>query len=211
MSAGAVAPADTAASVEAVAHGLLRRYDEPHRSYHTRVHLAEMHSAFGELADDLDLGPEHRLVGRLAIWFHDAVYDVRAPAGVTEADSAQLADATLEALGAPTDLVADVHALVIATADHRIAQVGPLRDVGGALLDADLWILAAPAARFDAYCAQVREEYAFVDDATYATARSTILRDLLDRPRLYVSDRAHRAWTDAARANVDRELARLQS
>ena len=30
--------------------------------------------------------------------------------------------------------------------------------------DADLWILAAPEQRFDAYCAQVREEYAFVDE-----------------------------------------------
>ena len=42
--------------------------------------------------------------------------------------------------------------------------------------DADLWILSAPQERFDAYCAQVREEYAFVPQDAYRAGRTAVLR-----------------------------------
>ncbi len=199
------------AQARGAALALLAHYDEPIRAYHDRTHLAEMLSAFTELSEHLALPPQRRLEGRLAVWFHDAVYDPQAPAGTNERASAQLAATTLGSLRASAELTDAVHLLVAATADHRITESSPLREVGAALLDADLWILAAPAPRFDEYCAQVRREYGFVDDATYADARSSILRDLVDRPRLYVTDLAHEGWTEAAQANVERELERLRA
>lgn len=187
---------------------MLAGYDEPHRSYHTRTHLGEMLAALGHLLDPLPLAPREVLLARSAAWFHDAVYDPVAPAGANERASADLAVSVLTDLGAPVDLAEEVGRLVLATADHRLDPTSAA-PAAAALLDADLWILAAPAQRFDAYCAQVRQEYAVVDDATYAAARAAILRDLVERPRLYLTDAAHREWTDAARANVAREIARL--
>lgn len=201
--------------VHALARRVLSRYDEPARRYHTREHLAEMFAALDHLdgsdpahVDGQVDGQGDRLAVRLAVWFHDAVYDPTAPAGANERDSAQLAVDSLQSLNTSKELVDTVSALVLATADHR-ADDERLAATSATLLDADLWILAAPPERFDAYCAQVRAEYAFVPAATYATARSAILRDLLDRPRLYATARAHDEWTPAARANVARELTRL--
>ena len=79
-----------------------------------------------------------------------------------------------------------------------------------AFTDADLWILAAPEERFDAYCAQVREEYASVTDEDYAHGRAAILRPFLDRPDIYATAHARREWTPRARANLERELTRLR-
>lgn len=188
----------------AAADVLLARYDEWQRHYHTRTHLSEAFVALTRLghAGDED--------ARLALWFHDAVYDPRQ--ADNEEQSARLAEAHLRSGSREgrdardPALVERVTSLIRATATHRAAADDP---VGVALLDADLWILASPPERFDEYCAQVRAEYGFVDAATYAQARSAILRDLIDRPSIYGTPEADAAWTPAARANVERELARL--
>lgn len=209
------AVASPGTDANAPAARLLARYDEPGRHYHTRTHLAEMLWALEELDHELEAGCDRSadewLDARLTVWFHDAVYDPHAAAGRNERDSAALASDMLRALGAPSARSGAVQALVLATADHRSVRSDRLRDAADAVLDADLWILAAPADRFDEYCAQVRAEYGFVGDATYRAARSAILHDLAGRARLYATGPAHRAWTAAARRNVARELARLQT
>jgi predicted metal-dependent HD superfamily phosphohydrolase len=75
--------------------------------------------------------------------------------------------------------------------------------------DADLWVLSAPVARFDEYCAQVREEYAHVPAALYATARSELLRPFLVRDHVYRTAHARAEWEPSARENLARELTRL--
>lgn len=70
------------------------------------------------------------------------------------------------------------------------------------LLDIDLAILAAPPARFAEYDAQIRREYAFVDDARYLAARRAVLTGFLARPRLYHSDVLHERFEARARANL---------
>ena len=54
--------------------GLVSRYAEPHRAYHTLQHLAECLTLFAEVRH---LVPHPHEV-ELALWFHDAVYDVHA-------------------------------------------------------------------------------------------------------------------------------------
>ena len=93
---------------------------------------------------------------------------------------------------------------------HATAEHGPTTDpVHAAFLDADLWILGAPADRFDEYCRQVRDEYPAVPDDDYRTGRSRILEALVERPHIYATPGARTAWEAAARDNVRRELARL--
>jgi predicted metal-dependent HD superfamily phosphohydrolase len=193
----ALFPADTT-----VGAALLARWAEPQRHYHTTAHLAALLSIVDEhaaLAEDPD-------AVRLAVWYHDAVYDPRA--ADNEAASADLAREQLHELGVHADRVAEVARLVLLTAGHRVEP----GDRNGALLaDADLAILASPPERYDAYARAVRAEYAHVPDELFRAGRSHVLEHLLALPALYriVPDRAD--WERAARANLDRELGTLQA
>jgi predicted metal-dependent HD superfamily phosphohydrolase len=191
--------------VLAVGSDLLRRWTEPHRRYHGTRHLVELFWALEELEDADELGSREAALGRLAAWWHDAVYSVSDPAG-NEAASAELASRQMAELGIGAADRAEVEAMVRASERHETADgTGIL----AAFTDADLWILAAREDRFDAYCVQVREEYADVPEEDFRRGRSAILRPFLDRPEIYSTAYARRAWTRRARANLERELSRL--
>lgn len=203
-----LAPAVDRATARRGGADLLARWREPHRSYHTDQHLAEMLSAIDELGSSSGLGERETCLARIAAWLHDAVYDVHAPTGDSERASAELARNLLASLQVNASDIQVVEVLILLTIDHGTGLPGALADV---FTDADLAILAAPDARFDEYCAQVRAEYAHVPDAAYATGRGDILAALADRPEVYRSPYARRAWSGRARANVRRELHRLGS
>ncbi|WP_265444617.1 HD domain-containing protein [Flexivirga meconopsidis] len=202
----AVAPEADPTFAASVGDGLVARWSQPHRRYHTLQHLTEMFAAFEQLAGPAGLDARERAVIRIGAWLHDAVYDVQAPPGDTERASAALGREMLSALGVPGADIDEVEALILMTIDHGDTAATP---AGGVFHDADLWILAAPADRFDEYCEQVRQEYAEVPEDRYSQARSRILGDLVDRENVYRTVTARTAWTERARANVRREIARL--
>lgn len=179
---------------------LLERYAEPHRHYHDRAHLREV-------LDAVDVLAEHAAdpaAVRLAAWFHDAIYDPRA--SDNEAASARLAVQTLSRTNLRSELVTEVARLVELTATH---QPDPDDANGAVLCDADLAILAADAERYARYVADVRSEYAHVDDEAFRTGRRAVLEWLQQLQPLYRTPTAHRRWEPAARANLDAELATL--
>ncbi|MDI6911034.1 hypothetical protein [Nocardioides sp.] len=188
------------AGARELAARLVAAYAHPERHYHDTQHLAEVlervHelSARGEAFD--------RMAVLLAAWFHDGVYDGRPEA---ERRSAAWAAEALPTLVAP-DLVDEVVRLVLLTERHRPAR-GDRN--GAALCDADLAILAAPAERYAAYVAAVRQEYADVPDDLFAQGRAAVLGDLLAKPHLFHTAHARAVWEDAALDNVERELASL--
>lgn len=197
-----------AATVDDIGTDLLRRWHESHRRYHDATHLAEVLTAVDTLCAVGGVNGSSRSVACLAAWFHDAVYDVD-PAAANEAESASLAALQLARLGVDDEVTARVVAVVLDTASHELtadAAGDPARTV---VHDADLWVLAAPVARFDEYCAQVREEYAHVPVARYAAARSEVLRPFLVRDHVYRTAHARVEWEPSARENLARELTRL--
>jgi len=201
-------PAAAAGTVDEVGSDLVRRWHEPHRRYHDTTHLGEVLAAVDVLCAADSVGDRSHSVAALAGWFHDAVYEVR-PGAPNEADSAALAVHQLARLGVDPELTARVAAVVLDTASHDLtpAEAGdPARVV---LHDADLWVLAAPVTRFDEYCAQVREEYAHVPAAVYASARAEVLRPFLVREHVYRTPHALAEWEPTARENLARELTRL--
>ncbi len=184
-----------------VAESLLRLWREPQRAYHDVTHLTEMLTAIATLSARTGCCAS---LPNLVAWYHDAVYD---PARTdNEAASAALASRELAGLGIATAMAEEVAALIEQTADHVLPSPGTTAAV---VHDADLWILASGADRFDEYCAQVRREYAAVPDTAYAHGRSAILRTLLERPRLYADPPAGAGWEERARVNLRRELERL--
>ena len=197
------------AVASSTAGDLFARHREAHRSYHTLEHVDEaLQEADRLLAQEPGADP---VAVRLAVWFHDAIHDPTAGPGRSEADSAALAQDRLAPLptGDRARLADEVARLVLLTAEHRAAT----GDRSGAVLaDADLWILSAPAYRYDRYTVAVRAEYAHVDDAAWVTGRGTLLAGFLDQIEgLYqAGDPADRvARRNRARANLGRELAAL--
>ncbi len=174
---------------------LLRRWQEPHRHYHDLRHLAESLAALAAFGCD-------DLAARLAIWFHDAVLELR---GDDEQRSAALAATALAAAGYPSSLVTDVERLVLVTASHRPTGSDPR---ACAVSDADLWILGAPPRRYSASVADLRLEYAEISDPDWILQRRLRLAARLATP-IYHSRAAKTELTHRARQNLQRELRAL--
>jgi len=177
---------------------LLDRWGEEHRKYHGRTHLLAVLEALDVLTEP---AAAPRTV-RLAAWFHDAVY--RGAAGQDEEDSARLAEDRLEHAGLPAADVEEVARLVRLTSDHRPGQGD---DDGALLCDADLSVLGGEPEPYARYVAAVREDYAHIGDADFAAGRAAVVRHLLELDPLFHSERARELWLDAARRNLQGELA----
>jgi predicted metal-dependent HD superfamily phosphohydrolase len=193
-----VAPADAYPPFDR----LVAAYTESHRHYHTLEHLAEMFRVVGRLAG---LCRDARAV-RLAVWFHDAVYDSRAKDN--EERSAALVADQLGPLGLPDGVHVRVADLVRRTAHLSGEGVASDPDVE-VLLDADLAILGASEDRYRRYAEDVRREYAFVPEPDYRADRAAVLRHFLALPHIYRTKPLSEAGEAAARRNLAAELGRL--
>jgi predicted metal-dependent HD superfamily phosphohydrolase len=137
----------------------------------------------------------------VGLWFHDAVYDVQR--SDNEARSADWLREAAGAAGISADVTERVRALIMATRHAALPQGGDEQ----LLVDIDLAILAADDARFAEYERQIRAEYAFVPDATFAARRRAVLARFRDRERIYSTPRLHDELERAARANLARAIA----
>ncbi len=190
-----------AAQVRAVGEDLVDRWREPHRVYHSRLHLADVLDALDLLSPGITGGTSWHAA--VALWFHDAVHD--GEAGRDEERSAALARSLLPPLTADDD-VEEVARLVLLTAGHDPAP----DDVTGALVcDADLAILGSTPVRYDRYVHQVRAEYGHVPDDTFRHRRAAVLEQLLALPAPFRTPVGRERWADAATRNLRGELDRL--
>jgi predicted metal-dependent HD superfamily phosphohydrolase len=181
-----------------------RRYREPGRFYHTWEHVADC------LAE-LDAAPglcDTTTAVELALWFHDAVYDPRAVDN--EVRSAALLREAAARLGIDAGLADRAAVLVMTTAPARGAAEGAVssRDAA-AIRDIDLSILGSPPARFGAYEAAVRREYAFLPESAWKAGRSRVLRTFLGLPRIFLTAAFHDRLEQQARANLAASVQRL--
>jgi predicted metal-dependent HD superfamily phosphohydrolase len=177
--------------------GLITRYGEPHRRYHTPKHLYDVLTMIDELADDHDL-----FLVQLAAWYHDAIYAVPAGQVSNEEASARLALRELSWVGLEQEDLNQVARLVRLTETHL---PGPRDPEGELLCDADLAILASDPADYAAYVAAVRAEYAHLPEVEFLTGRLELLTELADR-EIFRTSKGRRRLTDAARANLAREI-----
>ena len=173
---------------------LLARYAEPQRRYHTQQHLAECLALFEEVQDLAAHPPEVEV----ALWFHDAIYEVKGSGN--EERSAEWAFEALTGAGASASSATLVRDLVLAT-KHTAVPSGIDEQV---LVDIDLAILGADLSRFDEYEQQIRDEYSYVPGFLFRRKRKQILKSFLDRPALYSTPRLREKLEDIARENLRR-------
>jgi predicted metal-dependent HD superfamily phosphohydrolase len=188
---------------------LLAHHAEPHRRYHTAVHVMWVLRHVHRL---LRVAPDAGLDGdviRLAALYHDAVYDPLS--STNEADSARLAEQMARSLGWDHRRCSRVAELIELTA-HRPpdATVDADADADAAILmDADLAVLGDEPAVYQAYVNGVRAEYAHVSDHEWRLGRSAVLRSLLARDPLFLTTAMRDERERRARANITAELAGL--
>ena len=182
---------------------LLDAYAEPHRHYHDSRHIE---ACLRELAAVEGLTADERRVLDYAIWWHDAIYD---PArSDNEERSAILAERDLAHIDVDPATRETVARLIHLTRDHKVE---PDDRLGALLVSIDLSILGRPAAEYDAYAAAIRAEYAHVPEEMYRPGRAAVLTRFLAAPVIYPDPGFRRRYEEQARANITREIARLEA
>jgi predicted metal-dependent HD superfamily phosphohydrolase len=180
----------------ALFEALLTRYAEPQRAYHTLQHLGECLAGFARERDSAERPAEVAL----ALWFHDAIYDVQGHDN--EQRSADWARQALLEAGAGPEIAGRIHALVMTTR-HDVLPVGADARL---LVDIDLSILGAPPARFAEYERQIRVEYAHIPPEVFEPRRRGILGTFLAREPLYLTAPVRARLEDTARFNLTRAI-----
>ncbi|MGH1359879.1 MAG: HD domain-containing protein [Burkholderiaceae bacterium] len=171
---------------------LLAAYQEPQRHYHSQQHLVECLTHFAEVREQA----LHPGEVSLALWFHDAIYDVKGKSN--EQQSADWAVSALSAAGAGQTTRNRVHQLIMAT-KHDALVVEPDQQL---LVDIDLAILGASAERFAEYDEQVRAEYSWVPGVVYNMKRKAVLKAFLARDFIYSTPHFRQCFEERARSNL---------
>ncbi|MCF7751886.1 hypothetical protein KQ945_14095 [Bacillus subtilis subsp. subtilis] len=179
-------------------------YAMPPRAYHNFSHVQAVLQHCQAVAE----GPgwqQPREV-QLAALYHDAIYE--AGRSDNEARSAMLArEAIQRGLPDAGIDVARVAQLIELTARHGALTAADLDADAALFLDCDMAILGAPAAVFDAYDRGIAEEYAgHVPGFLFRLNRRRFLKQLLLKPRIFLSDFFHQRLDHAARANLRRRI-----
>ncbi|HEY4366633.1 MAG TPA: hypothetical protein VGN07_05315 [Steroidobacteraceae bacterium] len=184
----------------ALMRDLVAAYEEPQRSYHTTQHLNE---CIAQLEPYLELAVRPAEV-ETALWFHDAVYDVRGKDN--EARSAAWAETELRAAAVESDAVGRVKELIMATCHAALPQ-GKDQQL---LVDVDLSILGAPRPRFVEYETQVRTEYQWVPGWLFRRKRRAVLKEFVARSAIYSTVQIREKLESQARANLEYSLQLLR-
>lgn len=156
---------------------LVAHYTKSHRHYHNLTHLCECFAHFDKIKHWLK-SPK---VVALALFYHDVIYEPNSH--TNEIDSAHFAKTALMGKISQDD-VDKICAYIIATQHHQNTLGHTDLDY---LLDMDLAILGADKGRFDEYNAQIRQEYAWVDDTIYHTKRRQVLQRFYQQSPLFIT------------------------
>jgi predicted metal-dependent HD superfamily phosphohydrolase len=185
---------------EILLQDLIARYSERHRKYHTMQHLNE---CFDKL-QEIRAAAVHPDEIELALWFHDAIYDVKRQDN--EERSADWARSTVLMAGQSTSIAERVHALVMAT-QHNVVPSDADEQI---LVDVDLSILGAKPDKFDEYERQVREEHHWIPDLLFEAKRRRVLMEFLERPKIFSTEQFIDTYEAQARTNLQRSIKKLE-
>lgn len=193
---------DNRSEIDRVFKLLVAAYTQPDRHYHNLDHIDQLLATIARFNDQL----EDPITVKLAVWFHDFVYDSQA--ADNEIQSAKAAKELLTSIGESVTTIDRIQHLILATQGHQIDA----NDLDQSIfLDADLTILGADPVRYQAYQQAIRQEYSWVSPADYQTGRIQVLQSFLHRDRLYCTDLLFAELESIARSNLEKEISELIS
>lgn len=179
---------------------LVSHYTETGRHYHNLEHVKELL----DTVDELQVLAVDIITIRLAVWFHDVIYDPRADDN--EARSAEYAVRALRTFGLPPEDIERVRNLILVTVDHE----APADDIDAQILiDADLAPLGSDENLFERQSKALRKEFAWVPEEEYQANRARFLTSFLERERIFQTDELFDSLESQARRNISKSLSTL--
>ena len=176
-------------------------YGEPHRHYHTAAHVEHCLRLHDLAADRMD---EPDAV-EMALWFHDAIYDI--PASENELRSAELFAARARGRGSER-FRSSVHRLIMATT-HLDPPPATIDE--SFIVDIDLSSFGLPWDEFLRDSRAVRAEHPHVPDSEFTPRQMKFLRSLAARPVFCFTEYFRDRHEARARRNIERLCARLET
>ena len=173
-------------------------YSESTRFYHNKTHVAECLSNFQPYRTQA----QHPAEVELAIWYHDAIYDTKAPDN--EEQSAILAEQALGTLDLDTAVIDRIVEMILATKSHAVTSMDSML-----MVDIDLGILGTPPDVFETYDANIRKEYHWVPLEVYGPGRIQVLQSFLERDLIYHCPQIHNLLEAQARRNLTAKIQQL--
>jgi len=184
-----------------VLQDLEQRWYEDHRLYHNLTHLD---SCLAELQGVRHLMKRPAEVF-MAAYAHDVVHDPRRTDNETR--SVEWALQVMQDGQVSPEVRERVAWLVLSTRHDQVPEELDAQ----LLMDADLAILAQPSARYAEYERLVRKEYHHLPRVIYRLGRARILKGLLRRHALFLSEAFRDRYEETARDNLKAALASLRS
>ena len=175
-------------------------YQTPPRAYHNIQHVHEVAAHYKNVA--ASVGWQNPKEVYLAVLYHDAIY--QAGRKDNEARSGEMAVAAIARyLDAESIDANKVRQLIELTAKHGHLQTENLDTDSRLFVDCDMAILGSEPAQFLAYDKAIAVEYrGKIPGWMFQFYRRKFLKDLLDSPRIYLSDMFHATHEAKARANI---------
>jgi len=184
-------------------------YQTPPRAYHNIQHVHEVAAQYRHVS--ISVGWKYPKEVYLAVLYHDAIY--LAGRKDNEARSAELA---VQAVGKhlaneSIDLI-KLSNLIELTARHGHLHSDNLDEDYKLFLDCDMAILAAEPAQFLEYDKAIASEYrGKLPGWMFQFYRRKFLKNLLDSPRIYLSEIFLESHESRARANIEGLLKKPRS
>ena len=174
-------------------------YREPHRRYHTPAHIEHCLRFFDLAADRMD---EPDAV-EMALWFHDAIYDI--PCRENELRSAELFTARAGGRGSEP-YRSKVYQLIMVTTHSE----PPVTLDESFIVDIDLSSFGLPWEEFLRDSLAVREEFPLTPDAEFYPRQKMFLGSLIARPTFCFTDFFRDRHEARARHNIERLFSELE-
>jgi len=189
---------------EGAATQLTDALSEASRKHHNLHHILTIMRLARPLYD-LAIDP---LGLRIALLFQDAIYHIPLSAAQPlprDNEERSIRFMAMQAVNPAHPSILHAAELIRGTITHdaRRGLDGPL------MHDLDLSILAVRRSRYAQYEQNLRAEYDVFPQPLYCSARTAILRTLLDRPRVYASPYLASKWENAARDNISWAIKQL--
>lgn len=176
-----------------------KAYTTKGRHYHNLTHLENMYAQLLDVKQHI--ADWDTLL--FSLFYHDVVYN--AAKKDNEEKSAALAVKRLTEINYPAEKTVLCFAQIIATKKHGESTEADTNF----FTDADLSILGAPLAQYEAYGAAVRKEYSIYPDFLYKPGRKKALQHFLEMGHIYKTTHFQEKLEAGARANIAYEIAKL--
>ena len=175
------------------------RHKEPHRTYHTMIHIYQLFMLMENHPDELE---NHPLI-ELTILFHDIIYDPQR--NDNEIKSAALAD---ELVGTYLDALTRHQLKLMIESTHLHKPILAASD-NQYFLDMDMSILGVSPRIYSGYVRKIRQEYSILPHRHFDLGRKDFLINFLKRPRIFYTEMYYEQFEEQARENMENEISLL--